>query len=64
MEKKNTALFVLVVILSLLVGALGGYLISSKLVNNNNNNQTEKPNGEDKNVTPVPSMSAYEKFVL
>lgn len=65
MEKKNTALFVLVVILSLLVGALGGYLISNKLVNNsNNNNQTEKPNGEDKNVTPEPSMSAYEKFVV
>lgn len=65
MEKKNTALVVLVVILSLLVGALGGYLISDKLVNNNdNNNQTEKPNGEDKNVTPEPSMSAYEKFVV
>ena len=64
MEKKNTALFVLVVILSLLVGALGGYFISNKLVNNNNNNQTEKLNGEDKNVTPVPSMSAYEKFVV
>ena len=65
MEKKNTVLVVLVVILSLLVGALGGYLISNKLVNNNNNNnQTEKPNGEDKNVTPEPSMSAYEKFVV
>ena len=65
MEKKNTVLVVLVVILSLLVGALGGYLISDKLGNNNNNNnQTEKPNGEDKNVTPEPSMSAYEKFVL
>ena len=65
MEKKNTALFVLVVILSLLVGALGGYLISNKLVkNSNNNNQTEKPNGEDKNVTPEPSMPAYKKFVV
>lgn len=40
-------------------------MISDKLVNNNdNNNQTEKPNGEDKNVTLEPSMSAYEKFVV
>lgn len=66
MEKKNTALVVLVVILSLLVGTLGGYLISDKLVNNKNNNQINKPNDQDQNqdVTPEPSMSAYEKFVL
>ncbi len=64
MEKKNTVLVVLVVILSLLVGALGGYLISNKLVNNSNNtNQTEKPNDQNQdNITSSDNKNLYAKI--
>ena len=36
MEKKNTGLIVLVVILCLLVGGLGGYIICDKVINKDN----------------------------
>ena len=34
MEKKNTGLIVLVVVLSLLVVGLGGYIVYDKILNN------------------------------
>lgn len=36
MEKKNTGFIVLVVILCLLVGGLGGYIICDKVINKDN----------------------------
>ena len=36
MEKKNTGLIVLVVILCLLAGGLGGYIICDKVINREN----------------------------
>lgn len=54
MEKKNTVLIVIIVIMSLVIGLLGGYFISGKFTNKNNepeqtdnktndNTNTEKP---------------------
>lgn len=62
MEKKNTGLIVIIIILALLVGLLGGYVINDKLIekepaqteNNDNKNSddknTEKDNNQDGQV--------------
>lgn len=79
MEKKNTGLIVLVVILCLLVGGLTGYIIGNKTfdknkdVDNNNNNVTDnnKDNSGDNIVNysfgdevTISKMSAVKDFVL
>lgn len=62
MEKKNTGVIVNVVVLALLLGLLGGYIITDKFVNkdketsqgeqnNNNNNGNENNNSSiNKNI--------------
>ena len=79
MEKKNTGLIVLVVILCLLVGGLTGYIIGNKTfdknkdVDNNNNNVTNnnKDNSSDNIVNysfgdevTISKMSAVKDFAL
>ena len=33
MEKKNTGLIVIIVVMALIIGALGGYIVSNRLIN-------------------------------
>ena len=42
MEKKNTGLIVLVVVLSLLVVGLGGYIVYDKMLDKNINDSDNK----------------------
>ena len=55
MEKKNTGLIVIIVVMALIIGALGGYIVSNKLINkepnqseNNDNNNNNDSKTEDK----------------
>lgn len=53
MEKKNTGLIVLVVVLCLLVAGLGGYIVYDKMLDksvNDTNNKDKNDNIIDKNV--------------
>lgn len=52
MEKKNTGLIVIIVVMALIIGALGGYIVANRLINkepiqsendDNNNNNDSKP---------------------
>ena len=54
MEKKNTGLIVIIVVMALIIGALGGYIVSNKLINkepnqseNNDNNSNNDSKTED-----------------
>lgn len=52
MEKKNTGLIVLIVVLSIAVLGLGGFIIYDKVLNNdskNNSNEINKEDNENKN---------------
>lgn len=52
MEKKNTGLIFVIVILALVVGLLGGYIIDNKLIDkqpNQTENNDNKNNGKDDN---------------
>ena len=48
MEKKNTGLIVLVVVLSLLVVGLGGYIVYDKMLDKNINDSDNK--GKNDNI--------------
>ena len=68
MEKKNTGLIVLVVILCLLVGGLTGYIIGNKTfdknkdVDNNNNNVTD--NNKDNSSDNVVNYSFGDEVTI
>lgn len=47
MEKKNTGLIVLVIILFLLVIGLGGFIVYDKILNNNDNNTNNEVNNNN-----------------
>ena len=56
MEKKNTGLIVLVVVLCLLVVGLGGYIVYDKMLDksvNDTNNKDKNDNIIDKNVATI-----------
>lgn len=64
MEKKNTGLIILVVILSLLVLGLGGFIVYDKVINNNNDVKTEeKDNNSDNNKNTVNLNTTEEKTI-
>ena len=54
MEKKNTGLIVLVVVLSLLVVGLGGYIVYDKILNNG-----VSDNGNADNIKDDDSHSVF-----
>ena len=68
MEKKNTGLIVLVVILCLLIGGLTGYIIGNKTfdknkdVDNNNNNVTD--NNKDNSCDNVVNYSFGDEVII
>lgn len=66
MEKKNTSLLVLVILLSLTIGLLGGYVISDKLVEmeDEQTEKDDKPNKDnEENVIKEYSIDAAEELM-
>ena len=62
MEKKNTGLIVLVIILSLLVVGLGGFIVYDKVLSNNeveNNDNNEINNDENNQVDNNDDINNY-----
>lgn len=67
MEKKNTGLIVIIVVMALIIGALGGYIVSNRLINkepnqseNNDNNNNNDSKTED---TQFKLSDTYELFI-
>ena len=53
MEKKNTGLIVLIVVLSIAVLGLGGFIIYDKVLNNDSKNNSNEINKEDNEISNV-----------
>lgn len=68
MEKKNTGLIVLIIILSLLVVGLGGFIVYDKVLsnneveNNNNNNVVDDTNNSNKDLINSIGLDLYRLF--
>ncbi len=67
MEKKNIGLIVVIVVMALIIGALGGYIVSNRLINkepnqseNNDNNNNNDSKTEDKQFK---LSDTYELFM-
>jgi len=59
MEKKNTGLIVLVVVLSLLVVGLGGFIIYDKVLNENNDKVDKNNNNSTTTDTSTEKYCNY-----
>lgn len=67
MEKKNTGLIFVIVILALVVGLLGGYIIANKLIDkqpNQTENNDNKNNGKDDNQSGQVDEPAEKEYSL
>lgn len=71
MEKKNTGIIVLIVVLALALGLLGGYVISDKIINKDNkelqNEQNNNPNNSENNNEEYSLTAAKElmdKYII
>lgn len=66
MEKKNTGIIVLIVVLALLLGLLGGYIITDKLIKENdtmNNDNPNKNEDQNNNTTVTFTMDDAKKLM-
>ncbi len=66
MEKKNTGLIILVVILSVLIVGLSGYIVYDKILNKNDMDSTmsDNENNVDDNVNSDDTLSNAEALVI
>ncbi len=62
MEKKNTGLIVIIVVMALIIGALGGYIVSNRLINKEPNQSENNDKTTEISITEAETIMSKYKF--